>query len=166
MICSTIKIRPANKISVLYLQNQASYSDFSLVNVMRNLHFTQFWNPEISLKFWDFGPNFCMWPLNIQTNKFYLATWGQRWLLFWYLRGGLWGPPIGATESDRPCKAEFCSECFAANKPEILFNESQSAVTRIGEKMSWKLKVEKDLVSDTSYEVIAALDEDLKTLKT
>ena len=69
---STIKIRPAYKISVLYLQNQASYSNFSLVNVMRNLNFPKFWNPEISLKFWDFGPNFCMWPLNIQTNKCYI----------------------------------------------------------------------------------------------
>ena len=75
MICSTI--RPAYKISVLYLQNQASYSHFSLVNVLRNLNFTKYWNPEISLKFWDFGPNFCVWPLNIQTNKCYLATWGQ-----------------------------------------------------------------------------------------
>ena len=36
------------------------------------------------LKFWDFGPNFCMWPINIQTNKCYIATWGQRWLLPWY----------------------------------------------------------------------------------
>ena len=93
MICSAIKIRPAYKISVLYLQNQASYSHFSLVNVMQNLNFTKYWNPEISLKFWDFGPKFCMWPLNIQTNKCYIATWGQRWLLPWYLRGGLWGPP-------------------------------------------------------------------------
>ena len=73
MICSAIKIRPAYKISVLYLQNQASYSHFSLVNVMRNLNFTKYWNPEISLKFWDFGPKFCMWPLNIQTNKCYIA---------------------------------------------------------------------------------------------
>ena len=78
MICSTIKIRPAYKISVLYLQNQASYSNFSLVNVMRNLNLTIFSNPEISLKFWDFGLNFCMWPLNIQTNKCYIATWCQR----------------------------------------------------------------------------------------
>ena len=50
MICSTIKIRPAYKISVLYLQNQVSYSNFSLVNVMQNLKFTKFWNPEILLK--------------------------------------------------------------------------------------------------------------------
>ena len=28
MICSTIKIRPEYKISVLYLQNQVSYSNF------------------------------------------------------------------------------------------------------------------------------------------
>ena len=59
MICSAIKIRPAYKISVLYLQNQASYSHFSLVNVMRNLNFTKYWNPEISLKFWDFGDFAC-----------------------------------------------------------------------------------------------------------
>ena len=92
MICSTIKIRPAYKISVLYLQNQASYSHFSPVNVMWNLNFTKFLNPEISLKFWDFGPKFCMWPLNIQTNKWYIATWGQRWLLPWYLRGASEAP--------------------------------------------------------------------------
>ena len=76
MICSIIIIiiRFVYKISVLYLQNQASYSNFSLVNMMRNLNFTTFWNPEISLKFWDLGPNICMWPLNIQTNKCYIAT--------------------------------------------------------------------------------------------
>ena len=34
MICSTIKIRPAYKISVLYLQNQPSYINFLLLNVM------------------------------------------------------------------------------------------------------------------------------------
>ena len=81
MICSTIKIMPAYKISVLYLKNQACYGNFLLVNVIRNFNFTKFWNSEISLKFWDFGPNFCMWPLNVQTNKCYIATWGQRWLL-------------------------------------------------------------------------------------
>ena len=89
LICSTIEIRPEYKISVLYLQNQASYSHFLLVNVTRNLNFTKFWNPEISLKFWDFGPNFCVWPLNIKTKKCYIATWGQKWLLPWFLRGGL-----------------------------------------------------------------------------
>ena len=46
MICSTIRIRPAYKISVLYHQNPASYSNFSHVNVMQNLNFTKFWNPE------------------------------------------------------------------------------------------------------------------------
>ena len=97
MICSTIKISPAYKISVLYLQNQASYCNFLLVNVMRNFNFTKFWNPEISLKFCDFGPNFCMWSLNIQTNQCYIATWDQRWLL--PLRPPT---PVGATESDRP----------------------------------------------------------------
>ena len=30
MICSTVKIRPACKIWVLYLQNEASYADFFL----------------------------------------------------------------------------------------------------------------------------------------
>ena len=34
-----LTIRPAYKISVLYLQNQASYSNFLLANVMRNLNF-------------------------------------------------------------------------------------------------------------------------------
>ena len=63
MICFTITIRPAWKISVLYLQNQVSYSYFSLVTVMRNFNFTKSWNPEITLKFWDFGMNFCMWPI-------------------------------------------------------------------------------------------------------
>ena len=87
MICSTIKIRPEYKISVLYLQNQASYSNFLLVNVTQNLNFTKFWNPEISLRFWDFGPNFCVWPLNIKMKKCYIATWGQKWLLPWFLRG-------------------------------------------------------------------------------
>ena len=33
MICSAIKVRPAYKISVLYLQNQARFINFSLVNV-------------------------------------------------------------------------------------------------------------------------------------
>ena len=76
MICSTIKNRPAYKISVLYLRNQASYSHFSLVNVMRNLNFTKFWNPEISLEIWSFGPNIYLWPLIILTNKCNIATWG------------------------------------------------------------------------------------------
>ena len=93
MICSTIEIRPAYKISALYLQNQASYSNFSLVNVMRNLNLKIFSNPEISLKCWDFGPNFCMWSLNIPKNKCYIATWGQKWLLPWFLRGASEAPP-------------------------------------------------------------------------
>ena len=71
------------------------------------------------------------------------------------------------------CKADLWSECFAANKPGIWCTESQSAVTRIGEKRSWKLKklrvkklkVENDLVSDVLKEDIAALDEDLKVLE-
>ena len=58
-----------------------------------------FWNPEILLKFWDFWLIFCMWSLNIPSKKCYIATWGQKWLLPWFLRGGLWGPPMGATES-------------------------------------------------------------------
>ena len=59
MIFSTIKIRLACKIWVLYLQNQTSYVNFSFVKVMRNLHFTKVWNPEILLKFWDFWLIFC-----------------------------------------------------------------------------------------------------------
>ena len=48
MICSTIKIRPVYKISVLYLLNQTSYSHFSLVNVMWNLHFTKGWSCSLA----------------------------------------------------------------------------------------------------------------------
>ena len=61
---------------------------------------------------------------------------------------------------------------FAANKHEIWLNESQSALSRIGENgswklkvESWKLKVENDLVSDVLKEDIAALDEDLEDLE-
>ena len=91
MICSTMKIRLSCKIWILYLQNQASYADFSFVKVVQNFHFTQFWNPEILLKFLDFWLIFCMWPLKILSNKCYIATWGQNWLLPWFL---------GATEFD------------------------------------------------------------------
>ena len=91
--CQNEKIMLACKIWVLYIQNQVSYVIFLFVKVMQNFKFTKFWNPEISLKFWDFGPNFCVWPLNIKTKKCYIATWGQKWLLPWFHRGGLWGPP-------------------------------------------------------------------------
>ena len=57
MICSTIKIRPADKISVLYLQNQSSYGN---VNLMRNLRFTKFLTQILR-----FRSEFCMWPLII-----------------------------------------------------------------------------------------------------
>ena len=53
-ILSTIKIRLAYKIWVLYLQNQASYVHFSFVKAMRNLNLKFFWNPEFLLKYWDF----------------------------------------------------------------------------------------------------------------
>ena len=78
----------------------------------RNLNFTKIWNPEISLKFRNFGPNFCVWPLNIKTKKCYIATWGQKWLLPWFLRGVLWGPPIGSNRIRYPMggrvKLLFC----------------------------------------------------------
>ena len=92
MFFFTLKIRLACKIWVLYLQNQGSYVNFSFVGVMC----AKFWNPEILLTFWDFWLIFCMWPLNIPINKCYIAIWGQKWLLPWFLRGGLWGPPHGS----------------------------------------------------------------------
>ena len=60
-----MKIRHAYQIWVLYLQNQANYGNFLFVRVMQNFNSAKFWNPNISLKFWYFSPNFCMWPLNI-----------------------------------------------------------------------------------------------------
>ena len=102
MICSTMKIRLACKIWVLYLQNQASYANFCLSRWCEICISKKIWNPEILLKFWDFWLIFCMWPLKILRNKCYITTWGQKWLLPWFLRGGLWGPPMGATESNTP----------------------------------------------------------------
>ena len=96
---STIKIRGTCKIWALYHQNWASYFNFSFVKVMQTLNFTKFWNPEIFLKFWDFLLILCMWPLNIPSNKCYIATWGQKWPLPWFLRGGLWGHPMGVTQN-------------------------------------------------------------------
>ena len=61
-----------------------------------------FWNPEILLKFWDIWLIFCMWPLNIPSKKCYIATWGQKLLLPWFLRGGLWGPPHGSHRNRYP----------------------------------------------------------------
>ena len=93
MIFPTINIRLVNKIWVLYLQNQASYVNFLFVKVMRNLNFEFFWNPEILLKFGDFWLIFCMWPLNIPSNKCYIAIWGQKWRFPWFLRGASEAPP-------------------------------------------------------------------------
>ena len=81
-----MKIRLACKIWVPYLQKQVSYVNFSFVKVML-IHVAKFWNPEILLKLWDFWLIFCMWHLNILSNKCYIATWGQKWLLPWFLRG-------------------------------------------------------------------------------
>ena len=93
VIFSTIKIRLALKFESFIFKIKRIMSIFRLSRWCQILILKKFWNPEIILKFWDFSPNFCMWPLNMQTNKCYIATWGQRWLLPWYLRGGLWGPP-------------------------------------------------------------------------
>ena len=86
MIFSIIKIRLSCKFWVLHLQNQAGYVNFSFVKVRWIPNFAKFWNTEILLKFWDFWLIFCMWPLNILNNKCYIATWGQKWLLPWFLR--------------------------------------------------------------------------------
>ena len=102
MIFSTIKIRLACKIWVLYLQNQASYVNFSFVNLMQNLNFATFKNPEMFLKFQDFWLIFCKWPLNMPSNKWYIATWGQKWPIPWFLMGASEAPSMGATESDTP----------------------------------------------------------------
>ena len=60
---------------------------FSYVKVRQNLNFTKFWNPEILLNFWDFALNFCMWPLNVPSNK--QRPWRnmRSWLLPWFPRG-------------------------------------------------------------------------------
>ena len=87
MIISTMKIRLSCKLWVQYLQNQAIYVNLLFVKVMRNLNFTKFWNPEILPKCWDFWLIFCFCPLNIPSNKCYITTWSQKWLLPWFLRG-------------------------------------------------------------------------------
>ena len=75
MIFSSIRMRLACTIWVLYLQNQASYSNFWLVNVMQNLNFTKFLNPEI----WNFSLNFCMLvPLNIPRKDHYCSFFTSR----------------------------------------------------------------------------------------
>ena len=53
MIFSIVKMTLACKILVLYLQNQAIHVNFSFVEVMKNLNFAKFWNPQILLKFRD-----------------------------------------------------------------------------------------------------------------
>ena len=45
-----------------------------------------FWNLGIVIQYWDFWLIFCMWPLNTLSNKCYIATWGQKWFLPWFLR--------------------------------------------------------------------------------
>ena len=43
---------------------------------------------------------------NLGENSMLALTFGgKKWLLPWFLRGGLWGPPMGATESDTPWEA-------------------------------------------------------------
>ena len=39
---------------------------------------------------------FCMWSLNISSNKCSIATLGQKWLLPWFLRGASEAPPHGS----------------------------------------------------------------------
>ena len=75
---------------------------FSFVKVMWNRNSTYFWSSEILLKFWDFCLMFCMWPLNIPSNKCYITTWGQEWLLPWFLRWLPLRPSMRATESNTP----------------------------------------------------------------
>ena len=94
MICSSLKIRLAYKIWVLYLQNQGSYAVFSFDKVVQDLHFTKFWYPKILLKFCHFWLIFCMGPLKILSYKCYIATWGQTLLLPCFLMGRL-RPPHG-----------------------------------------------------------------------
>ena len=53
-------------------------SKFLYVKVRGNLIFAKFWNPEISINFWDFIRNFCRWPLNVVSNRYSLAIWGLK----------------------------------------------------------------------------------------
>ena len=76
------------------------------VKVVRNLHFK---------KIWDFLLIFCMWPLKILSDNCYITTWGQKWLLPWFLKGGHWGPPMGATESDTPWEVGLRGDEFNRN---------------------------------------------------
>ena len=78
MIFSSIKIRLACKIWVLYLQNQASYVNFLFVKVMRNLNFAKSCNLAILLKFLDFKLIFY-----IPSIKCYIATWGKKIAGIW-----------------------------------------------------------------------------------
>ena len=66
---------------------------FKIKRVIPFFYCQKFWNPEILLKFGDFWLIFCMWPLNIQSNKCYIAIWGQKWRFPWFLRGASEAPP-------------------------------------------------------------------------
>ena len=45
------------------------------------LRLNNFWKSHISLNFWNFYLNFCMWSLIIPINKLSIAIMGQIWLL-------------------------------------------------------------------------------------
>ena len=95
MIFSTIKIRLACKIWVLYLQIQASYVIFSFVKVRWNLDLTKFWN-DILLKYWDSGwlsacAPYAIWQHEVRNDSFLDIV-----------RGPQRPPLMGATESDTP----------------------------------------------------------------
>ena len=60
---------------------------FKIKWVMSIFCLSRWCKTSILLKFWDFWLMFCMWPLSIPSNKCYLTTWGQKWLLPWFLRG-------------------------------------------------------------------------------
>ena len=54
---------------------------FSFVKVMGNLNIAKFlisWSLAQFLRFWS---HFCMWSLNMPSNKCSIATWDPKWLL-------------------------------------------------------------------------------------
>ena len=73
MIFKTHKMRTKSKRWALYLQNWASYANFRVSTKGKNLVISKFTNLNISFNFWDFSPNFGMWPLYVLVNKWYIA---------------------------------------------------------------------------------------------
>ena len=82
----------ANKYGGDLKSERSSYGNFPFAKVMRNLISSKSWNPEMLLKFWDFGLNFCIWPLNIPIKECYSNIRSEK-ILPWYFRGNMWGPP-------------------------------------------------------------------------